>query len=266
MQRCENRTLPRAAGADTVAPVPDRRPPFVSATRFTRLVHVTQCESTQDLALTQGESGCAVYWADHQTAGRGRQGRAWDDSEAQDLAVTFRVADVFLPHPVRLPAAVSLAVLTVLEAAVGRRLQVKWPNDVLVGGRKLAGVLVDSANPPTVFAIGVGINLNRTRFPSELADAATSLALLTGRTVVRADLLEALVMSVDATITALERDDVEAMRALYRDRIELVDRDVRLVSGGTTIEGRVRDIDLDTVTLHDERRIALASLQSLRRA
>lgn len=255
----------RAPTADSLPSVPDQPPPFVRSTRFARLVHVTRCTSTQDLALAAGESGCAVYWADHQTAGRGRQGRAWDDAEAEDLAVTFRLDGITLPHPVRLPAAVSLAVLTVLEPICGRRLQVKWPNDVLVDGLKIAGVLVDGTNQPAVFAVGVGINVNRTRFPAELADTATSLALLTGHTVDRGELLDGLAAAVDATVDALLRDDVGAMRELYRDRIDLVDRAVQITSGGQVSEGRVREIDLDEVTLQDGRRFALAGVQALRR-
>lgn len=244
----------------------EQPPPFVRTTRFARIVHVTHCASTQDLALAPGERGCAVYWADHQTAGRGRQGRSWDDAEAEDLAVTFRVESVALPHPVRLPAAVSLAILAVLEQTIDRRLQVKWPNDVLAGGAKLAGVLVDSTNQPSVFAVGVGINVNRTRFPPELAETATSLSLLTGRTIARPELLAHLVTAVDTTIALLQSNDLEAMHATYRDRIELVDREVHLESAGEATSGRVADIDLDEIVLRDGRRFALAGLRALRRA
>ena len=154
-------------------------------TRFAQLTHIRSCESTQDLSQHHladhaEDSGDAIFWADHQTRGRGRQQRAWDDEAGLDLAVTFSVR-LDLSNPVALPAALPVAVLQACEALAAARLRIKWPNDVYAGDRKLSGVLIDrdSARPDR-YRIGVGLNVNRTTFPPELAGQSTSLRMLCG--------------------------------------------------------------------------------------
>jgi BirA family biotin operon repressor/biotin-[acetyl-CoA-carboxylase] ligase len=243
--------------------------PWTHPTRFARLHHVTTCPSTQDLALADTGAPSSIYWADHQTRGRGRQGHVWYDEAAQDLAVTFRLADTRLPQPARLPVVIPCAVLRAAEVTCGRRLQFKWPNDLMAGGRKLAGILIDSTtatSDPTaqVYAIGIGLNVNRTTFPDELADSATSLALLSGRTFDRTELLGALAREVDEALTALGTGRVEAWATLFRERLGVIGSTVTLGLGGRQFVGRVADIDLDHVTLADGQRLALAALQTLR--
>ncbi len=117
-------------------------------TRFRHLQHVASCPSTQELATAaprdaHGRFQDAVFWADHQTRGRGRQQREWHDEPAADLAVTFRV-HAALPTPLALAAAVPVAVALACEPLAGTALRFKWPNDVFLHGRKLSGVLIDA--------------------------------------------------------------------------------------------------------------------------
>ncbi len=72
---------------------------LAATTCFCRLLTVDSCESTQLLAQEDPEPGCAIYWAEHQSAGRGRQGRSWQDAPGQDLALTFRLQGIQLPAP-----------------------------------------------------------------------------------------------------------------------------------------------------------------------
>ena len=152
-----------------------------STTPFDRLKHVVSCSSTQALSQADREPGWAVFWADHQTAGRGRQGKTWEDSPAQDLTLTFRMTDLPKLRSPRLAAAIPVAVARAL-AALGPEVSIKWPNDLLLFGRKICGILIDTqGRSPDTYHVGVGINVNRVRFPEELAEHSTSVALATGR-------------------------------------------------------------------------------------
>ena len=126
-------------------------------TRFRQLLHVVSCESTQSLALQDvgpkdSAVDCAVFWADHQTAGRGREERNWADAAGQDLCVTFRVRGCVLKNPAQLAAAMPVVIVQALSDHVGdpQQLRAKWPNDVLLSGRKLCGILIDSIGQNTV--------------------------------------------------------------------------------------------------------------------
>lgn len=143
-----------------------------------------QTGSTNDEARAAAQSGAPnghVVWADQQLRGRGSSGRSWSSTSGQDLLVS--IVDrlpLALPHLPPLTLAVGLgvarAVDTLLEGA--RRAEVKWPNDVLLGGKKCAGILVEaSTSGSTVesLVIGIGLNVNRLEFEPELHDIATSL-------------------------------------------------------------------------------------------
>lgn len=237
-------------------------------TRFPKLVHTASCDSTQLLADdaptdSQGESGDAVFWSDHQTRGRGRQERIWNDESGLDLAVTFR-ATVQLPNPIALPAALPVAVLLACEPFADTALRIKWPNDVYAGARKLSGVLIDrdSARPDTM-RIGVGINVNRTRFPDELTATATSLRLLSGREHDRGQVLLALAERVDAMLSAIANGgDDTVHEQLFRERLGLLGREVS-VTAGETFEGQLTSIDFDKLVLDNQRAVPLAIVTRL---
>ncbi len=239
-------------------------------TRFARLVHTASCGSTQTLAmemLAEGSAGAgdAVFWADHQTAGRGRQQRFWDDRPGLDLAATFRVSQR-LPEPLALPAALPVAVVEACEPFAGRRLRIKWPNDVFADGQKVAGVLIDrDSRDPDTYRIGVGVNVNRTGFPRDLDGRATSLALLTGREHDRARLLLALAERVDAMLEALSARRHEQLEEVFRDRLGLLGERVEADAGQPT-SGRLTAIDFERLELDGTRSVPRAIVRSLRAA
>lgn len=232
-------------------------------TRFRRCVHVPVCGSTQDLAAAPPADGDAVFWADHQTHGRGRQQRSWHDEPGADLAVTFR-ATAALPRPIALAAALPIVVAEAVEPLIGRALRVKWPNDVFLDGRKLAGVLVDSGMAGRdTWLIGVGINCNRTRFPPELEAIAMSIAGACGRYVDRGMLLVALAQRLDAALHAIAAGRLDRLTAAFRDRLGLLGRRVAIDVGGEQL-GVLADVDFDALTLADGRTFALAHVRGLR--
>ena len=237
-------------------------------TRFLHLRHVPSCPSTQELALerprdAQGHLVEAVFWADHQTRGRGRQQREWHDEPAADLAVTFRI-EADLPKPLELPAALPVAVALACEPLAGVPLRIKWPNDVFLHGRKLCGVLIDAGTlGPNTYLIGIGINCNRVRFPPDLETIATSLALATGREVDRGQLLVALATQIDAALDALLTRRPAALEEVFRDRLGLMGRRVR-VENNEVHEGTLRAMNFTHLELDGGRSIALATVRSIR--
>ncbi|MBX3462686.1 MAG: biotin--[acetyl-CoA-carboxylase] ligase [Planctomycetes bacterium] len=248
--------------------MPDRPPiePLLrERTRFLRLVHVASCASTQDLAATDPAPGDAIYWADHQTHGRGRLQREWHDEPGADLAVTLRVTTA-LPQPAALPAALPVAVLQACEPFAGRPLRIKWPNDVFLDGRKLAGVLVDAgAGPRSTYLIGIGVNVNRVRFPPDLEATACSLATSTGREVDRGELLLRLAERVDRAIGDLEAGRTAALEALFRDRLGLLGQRVRVESGEVR-NGVLTHLDFQQLELDGALHVPLPIVRSIARS
>ncbi len=152
------------------------------------IVRCGRVESTQPIAFALAGDGApdrTVVVADSQAAGRGRRGRVWQDEPGASLLVSIllrpRLSPARLPT-LSLTAGVALAEALAGTAALAAKL--KWPNDVLVEGRKLAGILLESrmetATAPVV-ALGIGVNLTQRAFPLELAERATSVRLAGGR-------------------------------------------------------------------------------------
>ncbi|MCU0866205.1 MAG: biotin--[acetyl-CoA-carboxylase] ligase [Planctomycetes bacterium] len=232
-------------------------------TRFRRLLHVTSCTSTQDLAAAEPRDGDAVFWADHQTKGRGRQQREWHDEPGADLAVTFRLR-LALPQPLALPAALPLAVLQACEPLLGRPLRVKWPNDLFLDGRKLCGVLIDAGFAgPDSYLIGVGVNCNRVRFPPDLETIATSLAAASGHLVDRGALLLAIAERLHTMLDQLVARRHGELEALFRDRLGLFGRRVVVDVGGAQV-GVLTGLDFQQLTLDGGRSWPLAIVRSIR--
>lgn len=241
-------------------------------TRFQRLVKLVSCDSTQAMAEADVGDDCAVFWADHQTAGRGREGRAWHDSPAEDIAVTFRITGLELPNPTHLAAAIPVAAIESIASIVPQT-RIKWPNDLLLRGRKLCGVLIDShGQPPHRHLIGVGMNINRSSFPSELVERSTSLALATGREFDRAERVLRLAQAIDRVATQLVDGELDQLARAFEHHLGLSGQPVEAVLAGRTIHGTLTALGLDHIVLDhvvlDQRqtaKIPLAHLHQLRR-
>lgn len=141
--------------------------------------------STNDVALKLAKLGSpegTIVTAHSQSAGRGRRGRAWFDEPGQSALMSAILRPGIPPerfHEISFLA--SLAVADCLRSEFSLQAQLKWPNDVLVNDRKICGVLVEteSASEGAAVIVGVGINVNQNRFPDEISDTATSIALET---------------------------------------------------------------------------------------
>ncbi len=137
---------------------------------------VESCESTQLLVDTSLPEGALVV-ADHQTAGRGRLGRTWEAPAGTALLCSILLKPPPDRHVPELSLVAGIAVADALERITGLSVQLKWPNDVMLRRRKVAGCLAETREGAVV--LGIGVNVNQTR--EELPPKAGSLRTLTGR-------------------------------------------------------------------------------------
>lgn len=181
--------------------VPDAVEPLLTG-RFGRpYLYEASCESTQRL-LGHGLSEGAAAVCDEQTGGRGRLGRSWDAPPGTAILVSV----LLRPPPERALPELSLvagvAVAETVERATGLAAQVKWPNDVMLNRRKVAGILAEAGGEGVVLGIGLNVNQKRDDLPANAAVAPASLRTIDGvrrdRAPVLADLLVALERAYDA--------------------------------------------------------------------
>lgn len=173
--------------------------------------------STMEDALRLARQGClsgTVAGAEEQTAGQGRLGRRWHSERGAGLYVSIVLR---LPLPAeRMPVltlALGLAAAEAITAQTGLACDLRWPNDVLIDGRKCAGILTQFQEGAAI--AGVGINVNHLSFPPEIAGLATSLRLASGREQSREALLVRLLEAVDSHTELLTRSGAEPVVRLF---------------------------------------------------
>jgi BirA family transcriptional regulator, biotin operon repressor / biotin---[acetyl-CoA-carboxylase] ligase len=171
--------------------------------------------STNDDALLAARSGAphgSVFVTDEQTAGRGRRGNSWlaAPGEALLFSVLLR-PKLELPQTSALTLAIGLALRDAVSQRIAPSAEIKWPNDLLVSGKKLAGVLVESqlqGDRLQAVVVGIGLNVASREFPEEIAARATSLALLGAARLEREPLLEDILEAIAARLDAYQRTGV----------------------------------------------------------
>lgn len=208
---------------------------------------VEEAASTNVLVAQRARRGAGeglVIVAEHQTAGRGRLDRTWETPARSALTLSLllrpRTAAVDWPWlPLLTGYAASLALRRLGAAVV-----LKWPNDVLLENRKMAGILAERVETPGGPAVVVGIGLNVGMTREELPhDGATSLAVQ-GLDVDRTDLLSALLERLRVEYDAFQRGELAALRAAYTDACATVGREVRVeLPAGGSLTGEATGID-----------------------
>jgi BirA family biotin operon repressor/biotin-[acetyl-CoA-carboxylase] ligase len=221
-----------------------------------RVVRLERVDSTQMTAFALAADGAAhdgtVVVADYQASGRGRRGRTWEASPGQSLLSTILVRP-------RLPAAqwpayslvAAVAVAEALARTAALAARLKWPNDVLIAGRKIAGILLESRSVgdagTAMVAVGVGINLAQRAFPAALAARATSVTIETGRTVPGDAMLGSLLDAFDAWRARLEGEGMAPVRARWLALADTIGRRVSIDG----VSGVAVDLDPDGALVLD---------------
>jgi BirA family biotin operon repressor/biotin-[acetyl-CoA-carboxylase] ligase len=224
---------------------------FLLETRIAREVIVLdETDSTNQVALNlarQGHPGGVVVIAERQNAGRGRFGRRWESPKGKGLwfSVLLAVPPSAIPLLARHTTWAGVSVACAVENHLGLRTLLKWPNDVEVAGRKVAGILIESViGTTTAVVTGIGINVNQTTddFPEELRSRAGALAWSVGKPLDRTTLLVAVLRELERNHSVM-LESFERLVAAAEARSALMRRRITVQVAGDAVSGYARGLD-----------------------
>lgn len=217
-----------------------------------------QTTSTSDVVEKLARDGVAegvVVFAEAQTAGRGRLGRPWVSPAGKGLwfSVLLRPA-LRPPEATRLTIAAAVAVARGVRTQTGLAPEVKWPNDLLLHGRKFGGILTELSGEQdrirhVVLGIGLDVNLTAADLPRELRHQATSLRLALGRPAPRAELAVAVLRELDAAYERVTGAGFEALADEWESLCTTIGRPIEVALGPRRIRGRAEALDGDGALL-----------------
>jgi BirA family biotin operon repressor/biotin-[acetyl-CoA-carboxylase] ligase len=235
--------------------LPEILGPLLRGTVFdNRLHHYYKIGSTNTAAMAAAAAGIAegsVFLAEEQTAGRGRGSRSWESERSAGIYCSVVLRPALPPSDVLpLTLAAALAVRTALAEVEPRvSLDLKWPNDVLINGRKVCGILAEmhaEATRVRYIIVGVGINVNQKSFPEEIESEATSLRMETGKECSRVEVAAALLKSLDREYRMLI-EDPNAQQSILRRFAEQSSwargKQIHVEDYGSRIEGTTEGLD-----------------------
>ena len=211
-----------------------------------KVVHYLKLSSTMAIAREEALAGAVegtVIIAEEQTAGKGRLERQWVSPRG-----SIALSVILYPNPSDLPSLImvaSLAVVKAIESVTGLKPQIKWPNDILINGKKVCGILVESGirdRNRTYAVIGIGINVNvETGSIGEVLLPATSLSDEMGREVSRPELVKRLLVEMERLYLLAQDNGVVYQE--WRDSLETLGKRVRASSGGVVYEGIAESVE-----------------------
>lgn len=214
--------------------------------------------STNTDAFRLAEEGApegAVVLADSQSGGKGRLGRRWESPAGVNLYCSVVLRPPLLPHEApQLTFLSAVAVARTIEAVTGLVPAIKWPNDLLMGGRKVAGLLNEMSAETdrvgfVILGIGVNVNMRADQFPDGLRAPATSLMLETGTPLSRTAFAVRLFRELTAEYERFLRDGFEPVREAWSRRCTAFGREVSVDTGAGVLRGPFAGIDRDGALL-----------------
>lgn len=213
--------------------------------------------STNDVAkqlAEAGEADGAIVLSDYQRAGRGRMARTWVAPARTSVLMSILLRSNLRPEQIgRVMMAASLGACDAIQSETHLATQIKWPNDILVNGKKCAGILAESAmgaNLTEYVILGLGLNVNfAAAFVAGIPQSATTIADELGRAFPRERLVVALAQEIERYYVRLCAGDTESLRVEWRARLVNLGKRVRADVGGRIAEGIAQDVDEDGALL-----------------
>ena len=219
-----------------------------------KLYYLPETGSTNEEAFRLGVAGApegTVVLADSQTKGRGRMQRVWHSPAAANIYTSL----ILRPHlpPTAAPQislAAGVAVAELLEQYCPGRVELKWPNDVLINGKKICGILAQmktAAENVDFVVVGIGINVNMTKqhFPAEILEIATSLISETGREFSRQDLIIELYENFAKWYKKLLQNGFAVIKEKWLSLAPMIGQDVQIIFLNEKVAGKAIDLDED---------------------
>lgn len=203
-----------------------------------KILHYDRIDSTNNKAKCFGREGAlhgTLILAEEQTAGKGRLGRTWDSPRGKAIYMTLLLRPQLAPEQASmLTLLAALAVADGIRAVTGIAAQIKWPNDIVVNGRKLCGILTEmnaDSNGIRYVVVGIGINCNMHSFPEELDQTATSLLLETGKEQSREKLIAEVLHAIEYYYEVfIQTKDLTNLKIIYEQQLVNYNRKVRVLS------------------------------------
>lgn len=222
-----------------------------------RLYYFPEIDSTNDEAFRLAEAGApegTVVLADSQTRGRGRMQRVWHSPAGSNIYTSL----ILRPHlrPAAAPQislVAGVAAAELLEQYCPGKIALKWPNDLLVNGKKICGILAQMKTVPegvefVVVGIGINVNIRKNQFPVEVREIATSLSMETGQEVSRQDLLIKLYENFAQWYRKLLQSGFASIKGKWLNLAPMIGQNVQITHFNDTVTGKAVGID-DTGSL-----------------
>jgi BirA family transcriptional regulator, biotin operon repressor / biotin---[acetyl-CoA-carboxylase] ligase len=231
--------------------------PLLRGAFGTPYLYAAETPSTQELVRAPELPEGAVAVAEHQTAGRGRTGRQWEDAEGRSLLCSVLLRPAGGPLP-QLSLVVALAVAEAIEDVAALAPLVKWPNDLLLDGRKVAGILLEASGGAVIAGIGINVNQDASELPAGTTLGAVSMRVATGAPHDRGALLAALLDRLESAYRAWASAGLQALIGRLEPRNALAGRGV-VVDGVHGTAGRLAADGRLSVRLDDGRELLVES-------
>lgn len=215
------------------------------------LIYLDTVDSTNNYAKKLAQEGAAhgtLVVSDFQEGGKGRRGRGWMTPHSTAIAMSLLIRPELRPEKASmLTLVMGVAAARGVREVTGLDVQIKWPNDLVIGGKKICGILTElGAEMERIhyLVIGVGINANLTEFPEELRETATSLRLELGRPVDRGAVICACMKAFEEYYDKfLRQGDLSLLMDDYQRLLANCDREVRVLDPSGEYKGIARGID-----------------------
>jgi BirA family biotin operon repressor/biotin-[acetyl-CoA-carboxylase] ligase len=226
--------------------------------RFLRQTASTNLDARR-LAESGAPEGTLVV-ADSQDSGKGRRARKWFSPPGLGIYLSFILRPAISPaEAAKITLLTSVSTAEAVSELTGLQTRIKWPNDILAGGKKIAGILaeisteLDSINYMVV-GLGLNVNVPQGALPEELRGIATSVLIETGREFSRAQLLKAILRDFERRYGAARRDGFQSALKRWRELSDVIGKNIRVETAGETVKGTVVELDRDgALVLRDSR-------------
>jgi BirA family biotin operon repressor/biotin-[acetyl-CoA-carboxylase] ligase len=209
------------------------------------------------LAL-KGASEGEVVVVDSQTTGKGRMGRRWESPAGVNIYLSIILRPLFPPGKIPLITLMTaVACAEGIEELTGLLPGIKWPNDLLLGEKKLGGILTEADMEMdrinfVIVGIGINVNMPRSAFPSSIRDTATSLREALSKQVSRVPLIQALLWKFEQWYTRFKEGRGEAIKGRWEELARIRGKEVAIDFMGETVQGQALEIDADGALLVQE--------------
>lgn len=220
------------------------------------IIHCDSVGSTNELAREKAAEGCSeglAVIAEEQTAGKGRLGRKWVTPKSAAIAMSLVLRPQINPEDAPgITLTMGLAVCRAIKSLLNIDAEIKWPNDIVIGGKKVCGILTEmSADVDRInyVIVGVGINVNVYEFPDDIRKIATSLCIEAGATVSRKDVLSAILLEFERLYDIFNKTRLNEIIDSYKKYSATLGKTVRVNSVAESFEGQAIDITQDGVLL-----------------